>query len=136
MSMQVPPSSERTPGQLEAASTADLVRQAFDEAKELVRTEVELAKEDMRAELKHAERAAVGFGVAAAAAFIVLSLLAVAVVIAFGGTVVAALLVAVVFLVLGGVAAWVGYALLPKEPFGRTRHRVTANVNQLKERIA
>ncbi len=136
MTIEQLPSSERSPEQLEVASTADLVREAFDGAKELVRTEIDLAKEEMKAELVHAERAAIGFGVAAAAAFIVLSLLAVAIVLAFGGTPVAALVVAACFLVLGGLAAYVGYALLPKQPLERTRHRLQADVNQLKEHIA
>lgn len=133
MTMKQPP-PERLP--LEEASTVDLVREALDEAKELVRIEVAIAKDEVKKEVKQAKGAAVSFGVALAAALVMLSLLGVAVVLAFGGTVVAALLVAAAFLVLGGVAAGIGYSMLPKKPLDRTIANVKRDVNQLKEHIA
>lgn len=135
MAIDVSP-SERNPAMLEEASTADLVREAMDEAKELVRLEVELAKEEVKEELKQVERAAIGFGIAAAASVIVLCLLAMALVFALGGTALAALAVAGGFLVVGGLAAWIGYGMLPKKPMEKTRHRLQNDVNQLKEHIA
>ena len=135
MAFDVSP-SERNPAMLEEASTADLVREAMEEAKELVRLEVELAKEEVKEELKQVERAAIGFGIAAAASVIVLCLLATALVFALGGTALAALAVAGGFLVAGLVAAWVGYGMLPKKPMEKTRHRLQNDVNQLKEHIA
>lgn len=136
MAIELSPSSERSPAFLEQASTADLVRGAMDEAQELVRLEVALAKEELRAELKHAQRAAISLGVALAATILVLCLLSVALLLAVGGTVVAALLIALVFLVIGGAAALLGYGLLPKSPLERTRHRLGTDVNHLKEHIA
>jgi len=130
------PLSERSPAQLEDSSTADLVREAMDEAKELVRLEVELAKEEVKEEIAHVQRAAIGFGIAAASGIVVLSLLSVALVLALGGTAVAALIVAAVFLALGGLAAFLGYRMLPKSPLEKTRHRLQNDVNQLKEHIA
>jgi uncharacterized membrane protein YqjE len=130
------PISERTPAQLEESSTADLVREAMDEARELVRLEVELAKEEVREELKMVQRAAIGFGIAAATGIIVLSLLSVALVLALGGTALAALGVAGGFLVVGALAAWFGYGMLPKKPLEKTRNRLQNDVNQLKEHIA
>jgi uncharacterized membrane protein YqjE len=135
MAIDVSP-SERSPAMLEEASTADLVREAMDEAKELVRLEVELAKEEVKEELKQVEHAAIGFGIAAAASVLVLCLLAVALVLALGGTALAALAVAGAFLVIGGLAAWLGYGMLPKSPLVKTRHRLQNDVNQLKEHIA
>ncbi|MBX3199177.1 MAG: phage holin family protein [Labilithrix sp.] len=121
---------------LEEASTADLVREALDEAKELVRVEIEIARSEVELELARAKRAAIGFGVALAAVVIVLSLLAVALVLFLGGTALAALGVAGALLVVGGVAAFVGYSTLPKRPLERTRHRIGRGVSQLKEHIA
>lgn len=135
MAIEVSP-SERNPALLEEASTADLVKEAMDEAKELVRLEVELAKEEVKEELKQVEHAAIGFGIAAAASVIVLCLLAMALVFALGGTALAALAVAAGFLVAGGIAAWIGYGMLPKSPLEKTRHRLQNDVNQLKEHIA
>ena len=133
MSMNQPP-PERLP--LEEASTADLVREALDEAKELVRLEVEIAKDEVKQEVAQAKKAAIGFGVALALALVVLSLLAVAIVLAVGGTAVSALIVASVFLVLGGAAGYLGYTMLPKKPLDKTVTRVKRDVNQLKEHIA
>jgi uncharacterized membrane protein YqjE len=135
MATEAPP-SERSPAFLEAASTADLVREAMDGGRELVRLEVALAKEEMKAELKHVQRAAIGIGVAVASMVLVLCLLSVALVLALGGTAVVALLIALVFLVIGGIGGLVGYGMLPKAPLERTRHRLEKDVHQLKEHIA
>ncbi len=135
MAIDVSP-SERNPALLEEASTADLVREAMDEAKELVRLEVELAKEEVKEELVQAKHAAISFGIALGASVIVLCLLAMALVLALGGTAVVALCVAAGFMVIGGIAAWVGYGMVPKSPLGKTRHRLENDVNQLKEHIA
>lgn len=136
MGIEVSPSSERNPALLEEASTADLVRGAMDEARELVRLEVELAKEEVKEEVAQAKHAAIGFGVAAGASVIVLCLLAMALVFALGGTALAALAVAGGFLVVGGLAAWIGYGMLPKSLLEKTRNRLQTDVNQLKEHIA
>lgn len=121
---------------LEEASTADLVREALDEAKELVRLEIEIAKNEVEKEIAQAKKAAVGFGVALAAGVLVLCLLAVALVLALGGTPLAALGVAGGLLVVGAIAAFAGYSVLPKKPLEVTRHRLKSDVTQLKEHIA
>jgi hypothetical protein len=130
------PASERSPAMLEEASTAELVKEAMDEGRELIRLEVALAKEEVKAELKQVQHAAISMGVAAACALMVLCLLSVALVLALGGTAVVALLVALAFLVVGGLAAFLGYGMLPKRPMEKTRHRFENDVNQLKEHIA
>ena len=121
---------------LEEASTADLVREALDEARELVRIEVELAKGEVEREIQQAKRAAIGFGVAAAAATVALSMFAVAIVLALGATPVASLLVGGMFAVVAGVAGFLAYTTIPRKPLERTRHRLKADMNQLKEHIA
>ncbi len=117
-------------------STADLVREAVDEAKQLVRIEVELAKDEARKEVKSIEGAAAAFGVGAAALIDCLALLGVAIVLAVGGTAVAALIVAACFFVLSGIGAGVGYALIPKKPLEKTRERAATNLRQLEEHTA
>jgi uncharacterized membrane protein YqjE len=134
MAIQVRSAVQET--EVEETSTADLVREAMDEAKELVRLEVELAKEEVKEEVKQAKRAAIAFSVAGGAAVIALCMLAVALVLALGGTALAALGVAGGFLVLGAVAGYAGYGMLPKAPLEKTRHRLHNDVNQLKEHIA
>jgi uncharacterized membrane protein YqjE len=133
MSINLPPPERLS---LEEASTADLVREALDEAKELIRVEIEIARSEVEMELARAKRAAIGFGVALVAGVLVLCMLAVAVVLAFGGTVLAAIVVAGVMLVVAGAAAYTGYTLFPKKPLERTRDRLKSDVSQLKEHIA
>jgi uncharacterized membrane protein len=135
MTMEPVPSS-RSPQELEEASTAELFKEAMDEARQLVRLEVALAKEEVKHELVSAKRAAVAFGVAAAASLVVLALLAMALVLALGGTAVTALLVALAFLVVAGGAAYAGYSMLPKQPMEQTRRRLQTDLNQLKEHVA
>ena len=121
---------------LEEASTADLVREALDEAKELVKIEVELAKSEIEKEIQQAKRAAIGFGIAGGAAMVSLSVFAVAIVLALGATPLAAVLVGGMLMVVAGVAGFVAYTTLPLKPLERTRHRLKNDMNQLKEHIA
>lgn len=119
--------------ELREASTADIVREALDDARELIRLEVEIAKQEVKTEIGRAKRAAVSFGVALVLALVGLSVLAVALVIALGGTVVAAIVVAAILLVLAGLAGVVGYALVPRPPLTAVRNRLTTEVHHLKE---
>lgn len=129
-------SSSRSPALLEDASTADLLREAMSEAKELVRIEVELARAEVKDEVVHVRRAAIAFGVAAGALIVFACMVAVAVVLALGATPVAAVGVAAAFLVIGTGCAAAGYAFLPARPLERTRQRLRTDMNQLKEHIA
>ena len=114
-------------------STAELVKEAVDEAKQLVRIEAELAKQEVKKEVKQAEGAGIAFGAAFAFATVCLSLLAVAIVLAVGGTPVAALVAAGVCLVIAGAVAGIGYAVLPKKPLDHTAKRAETDLRQLKE---
>lgn len=130
------PSSEQPLTVIQESSTTDLVKEAIDEAKELVRIEVELAKTEVKREAREALRAAIGGVIAAVFFLITLCLLAVAIVNAFAATAISALLVAACFLVLSGITAGIAYLFLPKKPLEQTRHRLESDVNQLKERFA
>lgn len=129
--MQPPP--ERLA--LEEASTGDLVREVLDEAKELVRLEVQIAKSEVEKEIASAKKAALGFGVAFVVAQLVLSTLIVALVLALGATAGVALAISGALFVLTAALAFLGYAALPKKPLGPIRQRIETDVRQLKEHI-
>ena len=133
MSMMQPPPERLA---MEEASTADLVREALDEAKELVRLEVELAKNEVTQEIAQAKVAGVAFGVGAAFAVLTLCLLAVALVLALGGTALVALACAGVSMLIAGAGVFVGISKLPKDPLGETRRRVETDIKSLKEHLA
>ena len=121
---------------LEEASTAELVKDAFAEARELVKLEVDLAKNEVKAEVKKLEHVAIGFGVALVFALLFLAMLSVALVVALGGTAVAAVVVGLVYAVIAAGAAWYGYDKLPHKPLDRTRERLRSDFRQLKEHVA
>lgn len=121
---------------MEEASTSDLVRDALDEAKELVRLEVELAKNEITREVDAAKLAGVGFAVGAAFGVLALCLLSVALVLALGGTAVVALAVAGAFVLVAAIGAFFGWALLPKRPLAQTRRRFSTDLRRLKEHLA
>jgi uncharacterized membrane protein YqjE len=131
-----PPQSEPSPAMLDEGSTADLVREAMYEAKELVRLEVELAKEELKEELQPVKRASILFGVAFAATALALCMLAVALVLALGGTAIVALAIAGGAMGVSGVGTLIGYRMLPKSMFEKTRNRLQNDANQLKEHLA
>jgi len=130
MSLKQEPGAPR-----DALSTGELLKEAIDEAKELVRVEVQLAKDEVKREVKEARSAAIGFAVAGACSMLALTMLAVALVLAIGGTVLAALIVAGGFLVVCGVAAVVGWSFVPKKLMASTRRRLVTDVNQMKEHV-
>ena len=121
---------------IEEASTADIVREAFEEAKELVRIEVALAKTEVVREISRAKRAAIALAIAVSFALVVLCMLAVAIVLALGGAPEVALGVAAIVLLVAIAAGAAGYSMLPKKPLEHTLGRLKADVTQLKEHIA
>ncbi len=134
--MNESPVSERSPEVLEAMSTSELVKGVVDETRSLVKLEIALAKEEVVIELKQMERAGIAAAIALLTTILLLAMLSVAIVLAFGGTAIAALLVAACFLVItGGLGAY-AYGAAPKKPLEKTRRRLEADVNQLKEHIA
>ncbi|HEY8077884.1 MAG TPA: phage holin family protein [Labilithrix sp.] len=130
------PLSERSPDALEAMPTSELVKGVVAETRALVKLEIELAKEEVTLELKKAERAAIAAAIGLLTTILLLAMLSVAIVLAFGGTAIAALIVAACFFVLSGVAGIYAYGAAPKKPLERTRRRLEADMNQLKEHIA
>jgi uncharacterized membrane protein YqjE len=111
-------------GPLAEASTAELVGRLAEEAKELVKKEVDLAKSELRSEWKSELKMAAGFAVTAVLAFVALNLLFVALVLALEETFpdgVSALAVAAGTLVIAGAAGAIGWAYRVRKLLPRTQ---------------
>lgn len=121
---------------LHDASVADLVKIALDDVRELARLEVELSMREARDDLRALERAAIGFGVAASAALVSLSVFVVALVLALGAKAYVAAAVGGGLLALAVVAAVIAFGALPRHPMGRSRARIATDIQQIKENLA
>ncbi|HXX68495.1 MAG TPA: phage holin family protein [Polyangiaceae bacterium] len=116
-------------------SAGELVREALDETRALVRLEVALAREEIKDELTKAKVGAAAIGGAAAAGVMGGTLCLVAMAAAFSAMWLAALILGVIVLVCGAAAALLGWRALPKRLMNETRDRLELHVKQLKERI-
>jgi hypothetical protein len=121
---------------LQDAPVGDLMKAALDDVRELVRLEVELSMREARDDLRSLEHAAVGFGIAAGAALVSLSLFAVALVLALGAKAYVAAVIGGVLLALALASAAIAYGALPKNPMERSRARLATDVRQIKENLA
>lgn len=117
-------------------STADLVKEAIDEARELMKLEVSLARDEVKKEVSGLKTAAVLLGSAAGIALVGLALVLVAAGLFIYPGPVAVLVIGAVLLVAAGVAGLVGYKAVPRTPLADTRRRLETDVKMLKERTA
>jgi uncharacterized membrane protein YqjE len=117
----------------EPVPTGELMKRVVQEARELVKLEVELAKAELKEHVARTKRAAVAGGLAVLCLFLCTSALVVALVLALGGTVEVALLVALGLVLVGGILGWAAYALVPKSLLDRTRAHAKNDVNEFKE---
>jgi hypothetical protein len=115
---------------------AQLVKEAIEEARVLVKLEVALAKNEIKTELTELKTSAVAFGVAAVAALLAISMACLTVVLAMGGRWWVALVASGIWLVLAIVTAIIGFGATPRQPLERTRARLANDLKQLKERVA
>jgi uncharacterized membrane protein YqjE len=120
---------------LEDLPTAELVRQALQETKELARLEIKLAREELREDLLQLKRAAILIGIAAVLGIVAIALLDVAVVIALGGTVGSALLITGIVVAEVAILGYIGYRQLPKTPLQHTRARLSADLHTIEEHL-
>ncbi len=124
----------QTPGETEP--TAELVREALDQARDLVRLEVALAREEVVSELARAKTAAVALGAAGAFAVSGCTMLLVAIALGFSKGWLAALLIGGIVLGLSAAMALGGWKDVPTQPLGQTKERLGADLKQLRERVA
>lgn len=118
------------------ASTTDLVREAVDEARELVRLEVALAKDEVRRELDDAKKAAVMGAVAAVAALLAVAMLCVALALAIFPGPIPALVIGGIFVVGAAVFGYVAFRKVPKKPLEDTRRRLEGDARTFKEGLS
>ncbi len=118
-----------------SGTTADLVKEALDEARELAKLEVALARDEVLGELNALRTSAIVFGVSAVLAILGIGMLLVALALAMGGAL-PALILGLVVIAVAAIAAWIGVAKLPKRPLAATKQRIEDDVKQLKEHVA
>ncbi|MDP9001446.1 MAG: phage holin family protein [Myxococcota bacterium] len=116
--------------------TERLMREAFEETRELVRLEVALALQEARTDFARAKNSAALLGAAAGVAVAAITMFLVSIALASSTMWLTALGIA--FLLSGGVGVlgYVGYNALPTQPMARTKQRIESEVAEFKERIA
>ncbi len=112
----------------------DLLREAFDETRQLVALEVALAREELRAELTGAKRGGTALGLAAGLALGAATMLLVSIAAMFSKMWIAALVMSVTLVVSSAALALLGWGRVPKNPLVETRKRLEADLTQFKER--
>jgi hypothetical protein len=127
------PQIERVPPP--EASSTELVKEALDDARELIRLEVELAKEEVRREVAATKNAGIAIGVGAVALIAGVSLLLVALALAIFPGPIPSLVIGVVLVIGAAAAGFAGVKLLPKKPLGETRRRIETDIETVKERV-
>ena len=118
--------------------TGELIKQALEDARELVRIEVGLAKDEARGEIKAFKQAAIVGAIALVSALLALSTASMALVLAIahlGNAAKIALAVAVVYLALAGAMGWVAQRRLPKEVAPDARKQLERDVAQIKDLV-
>lgn len=136
-----PTSSGRPPEEADLATlhrehTAELLRQALDDARELMKLEVRLARNEVVEELSNTKASALYLGTGAffATLGVALALVGVALAIRLGW--VPPFVLGCVLLVMGGAMGIGGVIALPKRPLQKTRARLETDLRGLKERAA
>jgi hypothetical protein len=115
--------------------TTELVREALEGAKELLRLETALAKREAREEARAARGSTIALGAAGALALLGVEALLVAMSFAIRDWRVD-LVIGASSLVVSGVVAAVALRRMPKKPLVETRKRLESDVRELKERVA
>jgi len=116
-------------------TTAELVRQAMNDARQLIQLEVQLARDDVKRELVAARSGAIALGVSALLAILGLALLLVAIALFIFPGPVPALILGLLLLAAAGVGATLGIKLLPKKPLGDTRRRLESDIEAVKDQV-
>lgn len=117
------------------ATTAELVREAMGDARQLIQLEVQLARDEVKRELVAARSGAIALGISAVLAILGLALLLVAIALAIFPGPVPALIIGLVLLAAAGVGASAGIKLLPKKPLEDTRRRLETSIEAVKDQV-
>ncbi len=117
-------------------STVQLIRDALDEGRELVRLEIALAREEVTTELRQARASAIVCGGAAVAAVASITMFMAAIALAFSVPWFAALVIGATLLCIAGALGFAAYKALPTKPMAQTKARIEADFARLKEKSA
>jgi hypothetical protein len=117
-------------------SNVRLVREAIDEARDLVRLEVALAREELSEEMGRARGGMIAFGSAAVLAMAGFTMLIATIAFAAGRSWLCALLIGAGLIVLAAGLGLLGWWIVPHSPMSATRARLESGLNDIKERIA
>jgi protein-S-isoprenylcysteine O-methyltransferase Ste14 len=115
--------------------SSELVREAIDEAKQLIRLEVELAKDEVRREVVATKSAGIALAVGAAVLILGVSLLLVALALAIFPGPIPSLVLGLILIASALLAGVAGVRLLPKKPLAETRRRIETDIEIVKERV-
>jgi hypothetical protein len=113
------------------ASTVDLVKDALDEVRELIKLEVALAKNEIESELTRVRNAAIAMAVAAFALNLAFTMVLVALAFATGSGEIFAFIAAACLFVGAIVGVAVGMKKMPLTFLGRTRKRLGEDLKQM-----
>jgi uncharacterized membrane protein YqjE len=115
----------------EDQAATDLVKGALAEARELIKSEMELALKDVQSEVGRLRSAAVAFAVAAFASNVALAMVLFAVAFATHEEIAVAVAAAVALFVIACAAGLLGRRAMPANLLARTRQRLAADVHAL-----
>src|SRR5260370_29587369 len=113
------------------ASTPDLVREAVEDARHLIRLEIALARDELTHQIASTKTASISLGAAAGALVSPLTMFMVAIAAAFSVISLAALVLGAVLLAASSWLGFAGFKTLPNAPLGPTRRRPEAGHQQL-----
>jgi hypothetical protein len=127
---------EPAPREPSQVSSAELLREAMDEARELIRLEVALAKDEVKREAVATKNAGIAFGIGGGVLLVGVTLLFVALALAIFPGPIPSLVLGLVLVAAAALACVAGMKLLPKRPLAETRRRIESDVERVKERVA
>ncbi len=120
---------------LPEASTADLIKGALEQSKELIQTEIALARHEALSQLLSLKRAAIATAIFAGAAIVGVTLLLMAVVVAVAPQPQTALGIGGFFLSVAAVAGVVGYKAVPHKPLAETQKELKADARMIEAQL-
>ena len=115
--------------------SSELVREAIDDARQLIRLEVELAKDEVRREVVATKTAGIALAAGGAVMILGVSLLLVALALAIFPGPIPSLVLGLILIASALLAGVVGVRLLPKKPLAETRRRLETDIEVVKERV-
>jgi hypothetical protein len=127
---------EATPTPDRDDSSVRLVRDAIDEARDLVQLELALAREELSEELSRARGAGITIGSAAALGVSGFTMLVTTIALASGRAWLVALALGAGLLVVALGLGALGWRVIPHDPMRVTRARLESSLRELKERAA